>query len=132
MSSTTYSSVCVTHYGPSTWVDAQLGNIRDPGQRSEWRTRYGRMPVPATRPAYQSLRVDDDGYVWAEHFHSDLADAPTWTVFDPDRGALGTIRTPAGVTILHIGRDALLGRTRGELEVEQVVRYPIRRADAGV
>jgi hypothetical protein len=120
----------VTSADLDRFVNVQVQAIRDPGQRSEWRTRYSRMPVPATRPAYQSLLVDDDGHVWAEHFRGDPAEAPTWTVFDPERGALGSIQTPAGVAVLHIGRHALLGRTRGELEIEHVVRYPLHLSGA--
>jgi hypothetical protein len=32
--------------------------------------------------------------------------------------------------VLHIGRHALLGRTRGELEIEHVVRYPLHLSGA--
>lgn len=109
------------------FVERELEGFREPGLRSEWQSRYARMPVPATMPVYRGLLVDDLGHVWAEHFRIEAADAPAWTVFDPDRGALGTLRTPAGLTIDHIGEDFIIGRLRDELDVDRVVRYALDR-----
>lgn len=109
------------------FVEAQLQRISDEELRTEWRTRYERMPLPATMPAYRSLLVDDVDHVWAEHFRIDISDPPTWSVFEPDGGVLGTIRTLAGISIFHIGEDFFIGRMRDDLGVEQVVRYPLDR-----
>ncbi len=86
------------------------------------------MPRRETVPAFTSLLVDDLGLVWASWYVWDPARPTTWTVFDPDGRALGTVETPAGFDVQQIGADFMLGLARTELDVEQVRRYRLDRA----
>lgn len=60
---------------------------------------------------------------------SGLASEPVeWHVFHPDGNLLGTVRTPAGLRVLEIGADYVLGVARDGLDVEQVLVYGLSRA----
>lgn len=108
-------------------VDSEVAAITDTDLRREWTAHYARMPAPESVPVYQGLLVDDLGYLWAEHFRVDTAESPTWSVFDPEGAALGTIQTPEGLVIFQIGEDFLIGRMTDELGVEQVAQYSLDR-----
>lgn len=86
------------------------------------------MPRQETVPAFTSLLVDDLGLVWASWYVWDPARPTTWTVFDPDGRALGTVETPAGFDVQQVGADFMLGLARTDLDVEQVRRYRLDRS----
>lgn len=111
----------------SAVVEEELASLSDENLRREWRVHYGRMPFPETIPIYRRLLVDEEGHVWAERFRSGEEGPPTWSVFDARGRALGTIRTPPGLTLLQIGTDFLLGHRIDALGVEQVVLHPLDR-----
>lgn len=108
-------------------VENELAGITDEDLAREWRNHYDRMPRPETAPVYNGLVVDDTNHLWAEHFRFAADGAPTWSVFDPDGRALGTIQTPEGITIHHIGEDFLIGHTSDEFGVERIVRFTLDR-----
>lgn len=89
------------------------------------------IPNPTTLPPFQSLQVDEVGWIWAELYHWDRTrPSGEWMIFDPEGRARGTLRTPEGLRIQRIGRDFLLGVHSDELGVEEVRRYAIRRGTA--
>ncbi|MGH7524310.1 MAG: hypothetical protein ACREK8_08395 [Gemmatimonadales bacterium] len=68
--------------------------------------------IPAeTHPAFAQLVVSRDGSVWARE-DGDSTSVQHWDVFDPSARWLGEIDVPAGVDIMEIGAEYLLGRTR--------------------
>ena len=85
------------------------------------------MPIPVTLPAFQSLQIDEVGWLWAEVYEWDPVQPREWMVFDPEGRAHGTIRTPAGLEVHRIGDDFILGVWLDELRVEHVRRYTLRR-----
>ena len=84
-------------------------------------------PHRATLPAFTRALVDGDGNVWMEEFRIDPHEAGTWMVMDPGGRWLGQVTAPAGVEVLQVGRDAVLGRTRDELGVERIAVHPLLR-----
>jgi len=88
---------------------------------------YARLPHRDTLPAFTRALVDGAGNVWMEEFRIDPDAAGTWSVFDHDGRWLGQVQTPAGVTVMSISRDAVVGVTRDEMDVERVVVYPLLR-----
>ena len=50
-----------------------------------------------------------------------------WLVFDPDGRVLGFVEAPRGLVIYQIGADYVLGSRVGDLEVEYVEVWPLRR-----
>ncbi len=89
------------------------------------------LPRMETVPSFTSLLVDDLGLVWAQGYSWNPEGPQTWTVFEPDGRALGTVETPSGLNVKQIGADFVLGVATTELDVEQVRRYPLVRGGRG-
>ena len=91
---------------------------------------YGDAPLPVRErytsvltfadhhPAYDDLRADDEGNLWARAPRTDAEgltsrDAPpiplTWSVFDTSGAWLGDVSMPAGLQPHEIGSDFVLG-----------------------
>lgn len=77
------------------------------------------LPFPRTKPAFDALRADAAGRLWAQ-VAGDSTRARHWEVFAPTGAWLGTVTTPAGLAVLEIGRDYFLGRTKDEDGVDIV------------
>jgi hypothetical protein len=86
------------------------------------------MPYPSTFPAFADLTVDADGNLWVLDYARPGSDERRWTVFSPEGRALGSVATPAGLSVLEIGRDYVLGVWQDELDVEYV---RLHRLDKG-
>jgi hypothetical protein len=109
-------------------VERVITELRDRSAAPEMRRRYSRMSIPAVRPAFVRLLIDEATRIWAEDFRADLASPRPWTVFDAQGRAIGRISTPAALTIEQIGRDFVLGWLRDELDVEHVQLYRLNRS----
>ena len=108
-------------------VAAEVASARDQAGAAELRRRYSKMSRPSVMPVFQSLLVDAHGNLWLESFRTHEDARPEWVVIDPSGTVLGRITTPARVTLAQIGEDYILGLTRDDADVEQVVRYRLRR-----
>jgi hypothetical protein len=96
--------------------------------RSEARRVYERMDIPTRWPAFQSVRVDRLGWIWAELFRPPHHLTPRWMVFDSSGVARGVVDLPPGLEIHDIGPDYVLGRWLDDLRVEYVRRYRLDRS----
>ena len=87
------------------------------------------LPLAEHFPAFSTILTDDTGYLWVREYDlpQELNPAPLWTVFDPEGRVLGFVETPAGLDILQIGEDFILGRVKDEFEVEYVQLWPLER-----
>ena len=97
-------------------------------ERAGFRRDLESMDVPATRPAFGDILVDDDGNLWAAEYVRWPRVPRTWTVMDPEGVWLGTITMPDGFRPLYIGGDRVLGVWRDELDVERVRLYRLDRS----
>ena len=81
-----------------------------------------RLPRPATRPAYSSLKVDAEGCVWLAQYklRSQVDEPTTWEVLSESGEWLGAVQTPTRFTVYEVGHDYVLGRWLDELDVEHV------------
>ena len=95
--------------------------------KGDWARLFDEMPIPDTLPDYQTLRMDEEGWLWAEEFGWDPSEPAKWTVFDPSGQAQGFIVLPPGLEVLWIGSDAVLGVWMDEFDVEYVHRYRLER-----
>ncbi|MFV1985667.1 MAG: hypothetical protein ACC682_00185 [Gemmatimonadota bacterium] len=82
------------------------------------------LPRPSHKPAYASIIVDSEGYVWTgEHrgrFRNMLGDGPQeWQVFSPDGAWLGSLDLPGRFQVYEIGRDYILGLRRDAIDLER-------------
>lgn len=85
------------------------------------------IPFPDMMPTFESLLVDDEGWLWAKAFGWDPTRRSTWVVFDAGGRAHGSIETPASFKLHQIGSDFVLGVWTNELDVEHVRRYRLTR-----
>lgn len=107
-------------------IDEALANVAE-SRRVEARRALETAPRLDEVPAFVELIVDGEGHLWARQWA--LASEPVeWHVFHPDGNLLGTVRTPAGLRVLEIGADYVLGVARDGLDVEQVLVYGLSRA----
>jgi hypothetical protein len=78
------------------------------------------MPVPETKPAYRSIRVDSEGYLWASRYQSygDLDEAQVWEVFSPAGHWMGAVTTPARFDVLAVGANYVTGVFKDDFDVQ--------------
>lgn len=107
-------------------LDLRSGRSVGP-PRAEYERVYAMMPLPDTLPAFASLRLDQEGWLWAERYEQGEGRPRKWVVFDPVGRAHGTMETPADLDIYEIGRDYILGVSTDSLGVERVQRHHLER-----
>ena len=113
-----------------TYKERARASIADlPEQaRPEAERQVSEMKLPTSKPAYSSFLIDSDGNVWvAEYRLLSLPGTPRWAVFDPEGGLVTVVAVPAGLRVLAITRDRLIGRSSDDLGVQHVVAYTIER-----
>jgi hypothetical protein len=103
-----------------------------------WET-LEREPIADSLPVFEQVQVSKDGYLWVEEPYALSEETPEtwsstippgrrpWAVFDPNGVWLGTVQMPAGIKIVEIGPDYVLGVWRDELDVSYVRFYRIRK-----
>ena len=97
------------------WVTAD-----DFNSRPDLRRHLQSVPVAEHLSAFDRVMSDASGHLWVEEYLLSWGrlSARPWTVFDPEGKGLGFVETPAGLEILEIGEDYILGTTRDERHVE--------------
>lgn len=98
----------------------------------EWkntiREAYAAMPRPDRMAVFDRLRVDAAGNLWVRRTALPDEEKHRWEVLGPRGDFLATATLPAGLRILEIGPDFVLGVRTDDLDVERVERYPIVEA----
>lgn len=84
------------------------------------------VSFPKQKPAFAALKRDPAGNLWAREY-GDSTQAQHWDLFDRTGRLLGTVDTPAGLEVLEIGTDYLLGKIRDQDDVEGVRMYRFAR-----
>jgi hypothetical protein len=78
--------------------------------------------IPAVKPAFRGMVVDDRGHLWVAATES--GPGGRWDVFDPEGRYLGTVAMELDVFPLpRIRGNTVVGVRRDELDVPQVVVY---------
>ncbi|HEX2077028.1 MAG TPA: hypothetical protein VHG08_04940 [Longimicrobium sp.] len=85
------------------------------------------VAVPEQLPAFERLLVDDEGNLWVQRTSWPGAVPAEWDVFDGEGRMLGTVRTPAGFRVTHVGADFVLGVWSDEDGVEYVRMYRLAK-----
>ena len=88
------------------------------------------IPIPETLPAFDRVVADAVNHLWVREYRIPGQDAPRqpWTVFDPEGRVLGHVETPPELSVFEIGADYILGLATGDMGVQQVQVWPLRRA----
>jgi hypothetical protein len=85
------------------------------------------VEVPEAKPAYGRLLVDVEDNLWVAQYRRDPASQSHWDVFDRIGRWLGPVATPAGLEVLEIGVDYVLGVGRDAFDVEYVAVHELRK-----
>lgn len=76
------------------------------------------LPVLAV-PGLHEVFADEGGRYWVRAY----GDANHWTVYSRAGRSLGTVSLPAKFDLFQVGSDFVVGRSRDQDDVEQVVAY---------
>lgn len=99
-----------------------------PQLRTQLAKRNPDVPHRPTLPAFESLLLDTEGYLWVEYPRVTRAEASRWDVFDWEGRWVTTLTTPAGYEVLQIGREFVLGTARDSLDAPRVRLYRLTRS----
>lgn len=97
--------------------------------RNMYRPEYleEHLPTPDSIPNLDDLVVDDLGMVWVGLYQG-VASAPRWyNVYGPGGLFAARVAMPAGVEVLEIGADYVLGVIRDALDVERIALLTLVR-----
>jgi len=113
-------------------ADDRAGQQAEIDERAEeasamWRKMYESMTFPETKPAYGRFVLDRAGHLWVSEPEPDSEVAQAWNVFASDGTWLGTTHTPAGMRVLEIGPDYVLGRKNDDLGVAQIRLHKLEK-----
>lgn len=103
----------------------------DPAARRKAEATFAAMPLPETIAAFDDLEVDAQGNLWVRRVPLPGSDTFEFDVFDASGTPIATAVLPGDVIVFEIGDGYLLGRVRDELDVEQVVVFPIEKTLPG-
>ncbi len=96
----------------------------------EWLEQAG-VPMPPELPGYTAMHATPDGHLWVKRFAlPGVTSSSRWGVFSPDGVFMGNVELPAGLEVVEIGDDYVLGVTADSLGVQRVELHPIRRGRA--
>jgi hypothetical protein len=112
-----------------------------PPDQAAWFAPLEQYPeVPSHMPVFAEMRFDDRGYLWVQRYPPRMAgwageftdpepgDEPdTWWVFDPKGHLLGAVTMPAGLRVINILTDFVVGIRKDTLGVERVYLHRILR-----
>ncbi len=90
------------------------------------RRLYEVMPRPTTKPAFERLLYDGDGWLWAGRFNPG-GPPSEWLIFDRSGAGWGTVRTPPGLDVRDIAHARLAGVTADDLGIQRVAVYSVTR-----
>lgn len=107
-------------------MEAMLSVAPDRQIRDRFRDMYRSLPVPEHMPPYFELRADPMGVLWA------VVSGPgdpvtTLHAVSAEGNLLGFVSLPGRVQIFEVGTDYILGALMGEMDVQELVMYRLRR-----
>jgi hypothetical protein len=111
----------------TAYTDLALARI-SPERQPALRNEIAKWEWPASFPAYTKLIVDHAGVAWVRAFQLDPRASEAWSLLDPERGYLGDVTLPAGLSLLEAGPDYLLVLQRDSLDIESVLKFRMTRA----
>jgi hypothetical protein len=85
------------------------------------------LPQGHLLPATRGILVDSEGLVWVEHHPGDLQRPSRWIVFGATGAVAAEATVPAGLQLLEVGADYVLGVWRDDLDVESVRKHALTR-----
>jgi hypothetical protein len=71
------------------------------------------LPLPAERPPYAQLALDEAGRVWVGDYPPPGEMPLTWSVHDADGALIGRVALPVRFRLLDVAEGAVLGMVPG-------------------
>ncbi|HEX2202246.1 MAG TPA: hypothetical protein VHG91_03055 [Longimicrobium sp.] len=105
----------------------RLAAIEVESYRAEQEKVLAEIPFPETMPVFQDLRHDGAGHLWVGAYPAVSGAPREWTILAPGGERIATARTPAGLRVLQVGPDFVLGKATDEAGVERVRLYRLSR-----
>lgn len=103
----------------------QLQAAAEQGTAARMERMLEGMPTPDVVPAYERLRLDDEGRLWVQDYRLVRDDPVDWHIFDVDGHHRARLTVPPRFFLLDIRRGLALGHTTDDLGVERVSLLPI-------
>jgi hypothetical protein len=111
----------------ATQREEALANADGPGARRFVESQYDAIPRGRALPAFVQIRSGWNGELWIQGFRMPGASTVRWDVLDRDGVQRATVAIHADFSPTQIEEGFLLGTRRTDMDVEQVVRYDLRR-----
>jgi hypothetical protein len=106
---------------------ALLDEINDSAVRDGFRRAFELMEVPPTKAPAGRVLVDPRGHAWLAAYENEYMPAAAWHVFARDGSYLGAVANVAGLRILEVGNQHVLGIVRDGDGVETLRLHELRR-----
>lgn len=106
------------------WVD---GAATADARRSV-RSALDRLQPPVAAPGYRYVRVATDGRLWVREPHAG-GETTVWTVLDASGTPVAAAELPGRLDPQYLAADRVMGRWRGESDVNFVRAYALVRTD---
>jgi hypothetical protein len=91
----------------------------NPEERRYW-PAVERIPLPEAKPAYTRILAGDEGTIWVQQSGKWPDHAEAWWVFDASGHWLGAVEMPAGLLVLAIDDEFVVGLFRDEFDTESI------------
>lgn len=105
------------------WVDGAMAA----GARARVRQALDELPPPRSAPGYRVVRVASDGRLWAREPKVTAGGMRVWTVLSAAGEPQALIDIPERFEPQYLGAKRLLGRWRGESDVNFVRAYAVEK-----
>jgi hypothetical protein len=93
---------------------------------------YPNITLPAVKPAFSRILLDEVGNYWIEQFQWLPTGAdPRWEVLDEGGSWLTTVVVPSELRITQIGADHILGTVRDSTDTEYVQLHRLQKGTRG-
>ncbi len=99
---------------------------QSPRSSPAWIEAVTDVPLPAVLPAFKELVGDATGLIWVREYGWPV-DLNRWTVYDVSGVPVARAQLPAGLRVMEIGRDYVLGVHRDEDDVETIHLHSLTR-----
>ena len=103
---------------------------KESGQLPEWTQFADAMPIRASKPAFEDMLVDRQGYLWVKEYSSYKPEPVRYRIYDSAGARVGVASLPGRLRVFDIGHDYVLG-VYGDIEYVETVRlYGLDRRDS--
>jgi hypothetical protein len=113
------------------WRAAELATISRPFDQAFYGDFWSdRLPLPEYVPVAEQMHVDPQDRIWVVRARLPWESAGQCDVLDLSGRLLARLTLPPRLTVLHVGKDYLLGKERTEDDIELIALYRIESARA--